>query len=183
MVPQALVDLPDHTEEVGALAVHLVHIGQTRHCVLVGLAPDRLGLRLDAVGAAEHHHRAIQHTQRTLHLDGEIDVPGGIDDVQPVFLVLLGGAQPERRGGRRGDGDAALLLLHHPVHGRRPVVDFAHLVVDPGVEKDALGGGGLACIHMRDDTDIAVELDGGCARHDPLLFYWRAARYDSRMQP
>ncbi|MCY1466721.1 hypothetical protein D9M71_851230 [compost metagenome] len=63
MVPKALIDLFDHAEEVGALAVHLVHIGQARHAVLVGLAPDRLGLRLYAIGAAEHHHRAIQHTQ------------------------------------------------------------------------------------------------------------------------
>ncbi|MCY1248379.1 hypothetical protein D9M72_618030 [compost metagenome] len=45
---------------------------------------------------------------------------------------------------------------------------LAHLVVDPGVVKDALGGGGLACVHVRDDSDVAIELDGGRAGHDLL---------------
>ncbi|MNT55141.1 hypothetical protein D3C72_1923560 [compost metagenome] len=43
---------------------------------------------------------------------------------------------------------------------------LAHFVVDPGVEQDPFGGGGLARVNMGDDTDIAVQLDGGGARHD-----------------
>ncbi|MCY1433168.1 hypothetical protein D9M71_491890 [compost metagenome] len=63
MMTQAFVDLLDHAQEVGALAVHLVDVGQAWHVVLVGLAPDCLGLRLDAVRAAEYHDRAIEHAQ------------------------------------------------------------------------------------------------------------------------
>ncbi|MNO94816.1 hypothetical protein D3C76_864450 [compost metagenome] len=63
VVPQALIDLLDHAQEVGPLAVHLVDVGQAWHVVLVGLAPDCLGLRLDAVSAAEYHDRAIEHAQ------------------------------------------------------------------------------------------------------------------------
>ncbi|MNZ62489.1 hypothetical protein D3C78_806140 [compost metagenome] len=169
MVPQALVDLFDHAQEVRALAVHLVDIGQTRDVILVGLAPHRLGLRLYTVGTAEHHHGAIEHAQRTFHLDGEVDVAGGIDDVETVLVgELLGRALPEGRGRRRGDGDAAFLFLGHPVHGRGAIVHLAHLVVDPGVEQDALGGRGLAGIHVGDDTNVAVQLDGRCAGHDGL---------------
>ncbi|MNM77827.1 hypothetical protein D3C81_896970 [compost metagenome] len=169
VVAQALVDLPDHAQEVGALAVHLVDVGQARHVVLVGLAPDRLGLWLDPVSAAEHHHCAIEHAQRALHLDGEVDVAGGVDDVEAVLVgELLGRALPESSGRRRGDGDAALLLLGHPVHGRGTIVHFAHLVVDPGVEQDPLGGRGLAGVHVGDDADIAVQLDGRCTGHGGL---------------
>ncbi|MNE83782.1 hypothetical protein D3C80_1806280 [compost metagenome] len=39
-------------------------------------------------------------------------------------------------------------------------------MVDPGVEQDAFGGGGLAGVNMGDDADVAVQLDGGGARHE-----------------
>ena len=66
-----------------------------------------------------------------------------------------------RRGGR--DGDAALLLLLHPVHRGGAVVDLADLVVDPGVEEDALGRRGLAGVDVRHDADVA---DLGQVRQD-----------------
>ena len=89
--------------------------------VLVGLAPDRLGLRLDAGDRVEDRDRAVEHAQRALDLDGEVDVARRVDDVDPVVVPETG-----RRG--RGDGDAALLLLLHPVHGGGAVVDLADLV-------------------------------------------------------
>ncbi|MNY36903.1 hypothetical protein D3C86_1714240 [compost metagenome] len=46
---------------------------------------------------------------------------------------------------------------------------LAHLVVDPGVEQDALGGGGLAGIHMRHYADIAVMADRCGTGHDDHL--------------
>src|SRR5690606_40210080 len=87
-VPQALLDLTDDTQEVGALTVHLVDVDDTRYAVLVGLTPDGLGLRLDAGSTAEHDDSAVEHAQRTLHFDGEVNVTGGVDDVHPVVVVL-----------------------------------------------------------------------------------------------
>src|SRR3546814_319937 len=85
-------------------------------------------------------------------------VAGRIDDVDPVILPEGG-----RRGG--GDGDAALLLLLHPVHGRHAVMDFADLVRPAGVVQDALGRRGLAGIDMRHDADVPIPLDGSYACH------------------
>src|SRR5690606_12397633 len=151
-------------------AVHLVDEGQPRHAVLVGLAPDGLRLGLHAADGAQHEHRAVEHAQRALDLDGEVDVPRGVDDVEPVLRQGLVHAPPERGGGRRLDGDAALLLLLHPVHRRRTVVGLAQLVVDAGVEQDALGGGGLAGIDVGRDAEVAVTLEGSGASHGTLSY-------------
>src|SRR6201999_2850935 len=130
--------------------------------VLIALAPDRLGLRLDALVRIEHAHRTVEHAQRALNFDGEVDVAGGVDDVQAL-------AVPERGGRGRRDRNAALLLLLHPVHRRGTFVHFADLVALAGVIKDALGGRGLAGIDMRHDTEVAVVLYGMNAGHGLFL--------------
>jgi hypothetical protein len=71
-----------------------------------------------------------------------------IDDVDAVIAPEAG-----RRGG--GDGDAALLLLLHPVHDGSAFVDFTDLVGDPGVEQDPLRGRRLPGINVRHDADVA----------------------------
>ena len=76
--------------EVRADLVHLVDEADARDVVLVGLPPDLLGLRLDAFLAVEHGDGTVEHPQVALHLDGEVDVPGGVDDVDLVVV-------PERR--------------------------------------------------------------------------------------
>src|ERR1035437_9410388 len=129
-------------------AVHLVDKCNPQHADLIGLAPDGFRLRLDAADRAEHRDRAVEHAQRALVLDCEIDVSRRVDNIDAVVA-------PETGGRRRGDRDAALLLLHHPVHRRGAFVDLADLVVDAGIEEHTLGGGGLAGIDVRHDADIA----------------------------
>ena len=145
---EAADDHVDAAVEVGAGAVQLVDEADARDVVLVGLAPHRLGLRLDAGDAVEDRDRAVEDAQRALDLDGEVDVARGVDDVDRVVVPLAG-----RRGGR--DRDAALLLLLHPVHRGGAVVDLADLVVDAGVEQDPLGRRGLARVDVRHDPDVA----------------------------
>ena len=77
------IDVDAHVE-VGADLVHLVDERDARDVVLVGLAPDRLALRLDAVAAVEHRDRAVEHAQAALDLDREVDVAGRVDDVDAV---------------------------------------------------------------------------------------------------
>src|SRR5262249_30776252 len=145
--------------EVGPHAIELVHEGDARHPVAIRLAPHRLRLRLDPANAAEDRHRTVEHAQAALYLDGEVDVARRVDDVHA-------GVAPEARGGGRRDGDAALLLLHHPIHDGRALVYFADLVADPRVIEDAFGGRGLAGIDVGHDADVPGTIEGYGACHD-----------------
>ena len=151
---EALLHGAHREVEVRADLVHLVDEADARHVVLVGLPPDLLGLRLHALLAVEDRDRAVEHAQRPLHLDGEVDVTGGVDDVDLVVV-------PEAGGGRGGDGDAALLLLLHPVHRGGAVVHLTDLVADTGVVEDALGRRGLAGVDVRHDADVADLVEVG----------------------
>ena len=129
------------------MSTHWSNEADTGDGVLVGLAPHRLGLGLDTGDGVEDRHRTVQDAQGPLHLDGEVHVARGVDDVDHRV-------PPHAGGGRRGDGDAALLLLGHPVHGGRALVHLADLVVLTGVVEDPLGSGGLARVDMGHDPDV-----------------------------
>jgi hypothetical protein len=159
---QPLVHRLDRVQEVRADAVHLVHERDARDLVLVGLAPDGLGLRLDAGDRIEHRDGAVEHPQRALHLGREVDVARGVDDVDAVVL-------PEAGGGGGGDRDPALLLLLHPVHRGGAFVNLADLVVDAGVIEDALGSRRLAGVDVRRDPDVPGALERGGPGHCLLL--------------
>jgi len=80
-----------------------------------------------------------------------------------VLGELAAHPAPEAGGGRRSDRYAAFLLLLHPVHDGRAVMDLAQLVRYAGVEQDPLGGRGLAGVDVGHDADVAVTADGRCA--------------------
>ena len=107
------------------------------------------------------HNGAVEHAQRALDLDGEVDVAGRVDDVEALVV-------PERGGRGRRDGDAALLLLLHPVHRRGAFMHFADLVALAGVIEDPLGRRRLAGIDVRHDAEVAVVLDCMSAGHGCL---------------
>lgn len=70
------------------------------------------------------------------YLQGEVDVTGGVNQVQTVAIPLAGGSG-------RGNGNTTLLLLDHPVHGSGTLVDLTNLVGLASVVQDTLTGGGL----------------------------------------
>jgi hypothetical protein len=144
--------------EVGADAVHLVDVGDPRNPVLVSLTPHRLRLRLDAGDGVKQRDRAVEHAQRPLNLDGEVDVARRVDDVDAVALPVCGG-----RG--RGDRDAALLLLLHPVHHRSALVNLPHLVGPAGVIEDALSRRRLTGVDVSHDSDVASVFERESAGH------------------
>ena len=147
--------------EIGADAVHLVDERDARHAILIGLAPDRLGLRLHAGDRVKHRYGAIEHAKRPLDFHSEIHVTRRVNDVDAIGLVET---LPGSRGRRGRDGDPAFALLIHPVHHRRAFVHFADLVGDTGIEKDALGAGSLPRIDVGHDPDVAdlIELYLAC---------------------
>ena len=86
----------------------------------------------------------VQDAEAPLHLDGEIDVAGGVDEVDA-------GVAPGDGGGGAGDGDAAFLLQLHVVHGGAGALamHLLHAMDPPRVIEDALAQGGLARVDAR----------------------------------
>ncbi len=126
--------------------------------VAVGLAPDGLGLGLNAFLAVEDGDGAVEDAERTLDFDREVHVAGGIDQVE---LVLLAVEFPRAGGGGGLDGDAALLLFLQEVHGRGALVHLTDLVVLAGVVEDALGDGRLAGVDVGTDPEVANTAEVG----------------------
>src|SRR5690606_28668310 len=156
----------DHVEaavEVRADLVHLVAEDHARHMILLSLTPDGFRLRLNACIRVEKSNGTVKHAKRALDLNGEVDVTGRVDDVEPALLAIT--ARPEGGRGSRSDRDAALLLLLHPVHGRGAVVRLAHLVVLAGVVKDTLSRGRLAGIDVSHDAEVTIVFELKFAGH------------------
>ena len=145
---QAVADGAHREVEVGAHLVHLVDEADTRDVVLVGLTPHGLGLGLNALLAVEHGDSAVEDAQRALNLNGEVNVTGGVNNVDLVTV-------PERGNGGGRNRDAAFLFLFHPVGRRGAVVRLADLVVDARVEQDAFRHGRLAGIDVSHDANVA----------------------------
>ncbi len=148
---QPLPDGLDGPVEVGARPVHLVDERDSRHAVPVRLPPHRLALRLDPGDGVEHGDRPVEDAQGALDLVGEVDVPGGVDEVDAV-------AVPGTADGGGEDGDAAVAFLRVEVGDGGAVVHLAPLVGGARRIQDPLGDGGLAGVDVGEDAEVA---DGG----------------------
>ena len=115
---------------------------------MVSLSPNGFRLRLHTALGAQHGHTAVQHAQGALHLDRKVHVTRGVDDIDA-------GVTPETGGRGGGDGDTTLLLLLHPVHGRRSLMGIADLMGLTGIVQDTLGQRGLTSIDVCHDTDVS----------------------------
>src|SRR6267378_2324963 len=153
---EALLDGADDVIEIRAHAIHLVHKADARHAVLVSLAPHSFRLRLHAGNGVEHANRAVQHAQRALDFHGEVHVTRSIDNVHAIFLAE---AIPRSSGRCAGDGDPALALLLHPIHGGGAFIHGTDLVGHTGIEQDALGRRGFSRVDVRHDPDVAGILE------------------------
>ena len=107
--PSLLSSCGDDVDRVRSGAVHLVDEGEPRNAIPLHLAVDGDRLRLNSRDGAEDEHGSVENAERSLNLNGEIDVTRGVDDVD--LLVF-----PLNRGRRRGDRDPSLFLQFHVVH-------------------------------------------------------------------
>ena len=103
---------------VRARKVHLVDEEERRHAVALQQPPERAGVALHAVRAADDKDRVVEHLQGALRFGGEIDVARRIEqrDVRAAAVEhrLLG-----------KDGDAALALERFGVQKGVAVIDAA----------------------------------------------------------
>ena len=151
---QDVLDLLDDAVEVGADTVELVDEDNARNLGFVGVAPVGLRLGLDAAGSAKYPDAAVEYLQRAIDLDREIHVSRGVEQVD---LVLV----PLQRRRRRGDRDAALFLLRHPVHLRLAVMHLTNAVDLPGMVQEALRHRRLPGIDVGNDADVSQLFDLG----------------------
>ena len=145
---QPIQDGVDRGKEICPDPVHLVDETDPGNLIPVGLPPHRFRLGFDAGDRIEDGHSAVEYSKRPLDFDGEVDVARRVDDVDPMLVPLAG------RGGR-GDGDAALLFLLHPVHDGTAFVDFAELVGATGVIQNAFGQRRFTRVDVGHDPDVA----------------------------
>ena len=137
--------------KICAHLVNFVDEANAGHTVLIGLTPDFFRLRLHAVDRVEYCDSTVQHAERAFDLGGEIHVARRINNVDANIA-------PGAGCGGRGNGDAAFLLLFHPIHGRSAFMDLSDAVRSAGIEQDALRRSGLTGIDVSHDADVPATL-------------------------
>ena len=114
-------------------------------------------LRLDALRRVHDEHRALARGERAGDLIVEVDVAGGVDQVERVLFPVLRGI--ENLHGAGLDGDAALALEIHVVEQLALHLSRAHGVA---LFEQAVRQRGLAVVDVRDDGKVA---DMGLVEH------------------
>ena len=146
--PHDLGELAPGLVDVGLREVDLV---QHRHDDQPGVPGEvevRERLGLDPLRGVDEEHGPLARGQRARDLVREVDVAGGVDQVELVVDAL----EPVREThGLRLDRDPALALEIHLVE-----VLLAHVAVGDGVREleQAIGQRRLAVVDVRDDAEV-----------------------------
>jgi hypothetical protein len=126
---------------------------QDRHDLVVvvdRLVNVRQGLGLDALGGVDHQDRAFACGQRAADLIGEVDVAGGVHQVQDIGLPILGLVLQAHGLGL--DGDPALALDLHVVQNLLGHLTFGERA---GLLDEPVGQGRLPVVDVGHDREVA----------------------------
>ena len=121
--------------------IHLGHEHKGRHPGALQQPPERLGMGLHAVGAADDQHGIVHDLQRSFRLGREVRVPRRVQQGQLP-------AAPAHAGLGREDRDAPLALQRVEVQGRIPVVHPPEAPQGPAAVEDGFCQGGFARVHV-----------------------------------
>src|SRR5690606_41216537 len=108
-----VLDLPDHALGIGGRHVDLVDDRDDLEPLLDRGVAVRDALRLDALAGVDDEKRTLAGGERARDLVGEVDVTGGVDDVEVVGVTVARGVR--KRDALRLDRDAALALEVHRI--------------------------------------------------------------------
>jgi hypothetical protein len=128
------VDLVQHRDDLEVGVQRQVQVGQR--------------LRLDTLGGVDEQHGALAGGQAAGDLVAEVDVAGGVDQVEHVLGAVAGPGKPDRLA---LDRDAPLALDVHPVQVLRPHLAALH---HPGELQHPVSQRRLAVIDVGDDAEV-----------------------------
>jgi len=145
-----LLDLVLDAIRIGLGQVHLVQYRHDLKALLDGGVAVGNGLGLDALAGIHHQQRTFTSRQRTRNFVGEVDMAGGIDEVQLVDLAVL--RLVIERDAVGLDGDTALTLQVHGIEhlGFHLACRQATAHLD-----ETVGQRRLAMVDVGDDGEIA----------------------------
>jgi len=155
-----LFDLRPHPLRVGGGNVDLVDHRQQLEAAVDGEVGVGERLRLDPLGGVDDEQRPFAGGERAGDLVAEVDVAGGVDQVEDVLRAVGGPVVEPHRAGL--DRDPALPLELHIVEHLRLQVAAAERT---GALEQAVGERRLAVVDVGDDREVA---DPGGRRHREL---------------
>ena len=164
--PDDFLDFLHHPFRLGRRQVNLVQNGQHLQILLDGGVTVRHRLRLNALRRVHHEQRALAGIERARHFVREIDVAGGVDEVELIRLPVLLRSVIERDA-LRLDGNAAFPFQIHGIQHLR--LHFALGQAAAHLD-EAVREGGFAVVNMGDDGKIADALKHGAVRG-----WWKGA--------
>ena len=150
------VDLVDDRDDLEVVVDREIGVGQ------------RLGL--NPLGGVDHQHRPFAGGQRPGNLVVEVDVAGGVDQVELVDFAVFGGILQVDGPGL--DGDAPFPLDVHIVEQLVLHVPFGD---GAGGFQNPVGEGGLAVVDVGDDAEVADMIHR--KRHFSFLSFPKYARW------
>ena len=145
-----ILDLVADPLGIGGRQVNLIDDGEDLQTVIYCQIAVGKGLRFDALGGIDNENSALTGGQRPADLIVEIDMAGGINEIEVIGFAVIGFII--QRDGAGLDGDTALPLQLHII---QDLIFHITLGNRFGGFQDAVGEGALAVIDMGDDAEIA----------------------------
>ena len=127
--------------------VHLVYDEHTAQVMGTGVIPCLFGADAQAVHAADHDHRGLDHAQGPHQFADEVKVSGNIDDIDNFSI-------PGNGSVRSADGKTALFLFRIKVGNGGTVLHLTLTVSHAGSEEHRLGQRGLALAAMPHEGNV-----------------------------
>ena len=152
----------------------LLMIGHDRQALFVREMHVGHGLGFHPLRRIDDQERSFAGRERTGNFVGKIDMPRRVREIEAIFLPVLRGVAHRHR--MRLDRDPAFAFQIHRIE--QLILPFAVLDRARPLEQ-TIGERRLAVIDMRDDAEVARELDGHEGLHyagAPLAGQWNGPR-------